>query len=1362
MADNKQAKVDVILNVNNALANIDKLQKRLDNISLKRLNTSNTNQLFNGLNQNTDKAIRKVESLRTVYVRAVSEMRTAMDKNRTSFTFQQTDEFKGLLTNVNTTKRQLGHIINLFDKLHQNQKDVINQSTLTRISELNTRLKLTIKNTERLINRFEKLKSLDTDGLFTNLSNSVNKVDIVRINDEAKKLQATLESVSNTANSIDNNIGKKRVGRKSGSKSKELTTYYHPEQNTLEDYFMVRFRSGIAKSVGTYIENYLSSNITSIFDSIKQFEQNRVNFAQVMPNDIADNQELMNNAMSDFTKIASEYGTTVQDVVEAGRLWGRQYKDIAIVESLVRNTTKLSITDNMSLVEVNKALEATMQQYNVKLKDYNEAQQVGNHVIDTWAKLADNAVVTASDLAKANEQSAGAAYQAGIGFDYLQALITTMSTATGKAGAEVGRSIRSMLVSMNSDKAKKYFNELGIATTELVNGEVRVRSFEKVITELMDKLQKSPKDVSKVILAMSGGKYQYNNVMALLKGQKEFIKNLETVRSSAGWADEQVGLQQETITRQIAGLKADLEQFVVTMEKIGANKSIANLIKDIRGLIAVLNEISPESFQGMVDSIKWFLFLQGLDLVQVGLIKTVDKFNIAKDAIKSFSISSIRDIKNWKNISTAFSIVTGYVGAFIIALQAGLAIYEAWEEHNKKLVESLDVSKVTNSFSDLSGKTNDIRELSKAIQDNQAIVDDSTKSDNEKLKAEKALSDSKKRLLELLPEEAQARVRASGYAKEAIERELNMLYKLQEQKMLESENAIKAEISKTQATISQTENRITAYTKEIEALTERNNMLAESSKLAKQFGFDGITDEYGNNYEEQNKENIEYFKNLKTEAEQLKKDSEQKIKDLQQRLKDLKESYKVNTVDIKGTTGGITEDNDGNNNRGTSTNTTNEDKQRAIRLAYQTKHNELWYKGNIEAKAYANSLKEVTNLEQLYGTTITSINAKDNIYKKYKDDLIAYQSELESYKQVIMSDLDNRIAGNKELANVLEYNNNLTFEEKLKVLEVNSARLEEYKTISYIYNELNKVVQKQEEIKGKQSDINLEIERANQLRYKQKLEDIDTETDTKLAMIRQPANYNYDSQKTNIELEGYYEKLKEVNIRIADLETQKNNIKNNSNSTELEGVSRTLKEEEKLREELNAKIAELEYQKNYSIRSGWADITQQFLIQGKSLKDIWKDLWRDLAREAIQRLFQIEAQASILGSLFGLGKAPTKHTGGDIDKNPKTSHTGSNVGVYPKMHSGGAVARGRIGVTPRLKNDEVIRTLQVGEEVNSIQDRRSNEILASVAMKAIDSKYQQPTNVNINALDSRSFAEYLNDNADILMAVLNKQGALGR
>lgn len=514
MADEQQAKVDILLNVNNALANIDRLQKRLDDLSIKRLNTDSTDNIYKKLNDNTDKAINKVESLRTAYVRAVNDMRTAMNKNRTSFTFQQSNDFNGLVTQVNSTKKQLEHAINLLTRLRREQKDLINQSTIIRIGELNGRLKNTIRLTDNLTKSFIKLKDTNVDGLFMKINNSINNINLSTINKEANDLQKTLNSISKTAGNIDVNVANNNTkpnqinnNDKNGLSSKELTTYYHPRQNALEDYFMVRFRSGIAKSVGTYVENYIASNIPSIFDSIKQFEQNRVNFVQVMPNDIAENQEIMDNAMKEFIQIASEYGSTVQDVVEAGRLWGRQYKDVAIVESLVRNATKLSITDNMSLVEVNKALEATMQQYNVTLKDYNEAQQVGNHVIDTWAKLADNAVVTASDLAKANEQSAGAAYQSGIGFDYLQAMIATMSVATGKAGAEVGRSIRSMLVSMRTGTAQKYFAELGIATTELVNGERRVRSFEKVITELMDKLQKSPKDVSKVILAMSGGRH---------------------------------------------------------------------------------------------------------------------------------------------------------------------------------------------------------------------------------------------------------------------------------------------------------------------------------------------------------------------------------------------------------------------------------------------------------------------------------------------------------------------------------------------------------------------------------------------------------------------------------------------------------------------------------------------------------------------------------------------------------------------------------------------------------------------------------------------------------------------------------------
>ena len=77
----------------------------------------------------------------------------------------------------------------------------------------------------------------------------------------------------------------------------------------------------------------------------------------------------------------------------------------------------------------------------------------------------------------------------------------------------------------------------------------------------------------------------------------------------------------------------------------------------------------------------------------------------------------------------------------------------------------------------------------------------------------------------------------------------------------------------------------------------------------------------------------------------------------------------------------------------------------------------------------------------------------------------------------------------------------------------------------------------------------------------------------------------------------------------------------------------------------------------------------------------------------------------------------------------------------------------------RLLNDRIVF---LGEEVNSIRDRRSNEILATVAMRAMDNTAKAPTQVIITALDSRSFAEYLNENSDILQAVLSKNNAMGR
>lgn len=66
-------------------------------------------------------------------------------------------------------------------------------------------------------------------------------------------------------------------------------------------------------------------------------------------------------------------------------------------------------------------------------------------------------------------------------------------------------------------------------------------------------------------------------------------------------------------------------------------------------------------------------------------------------------------------------------------------------------------------------------------------------------------------------------------------------------------------------------------------------------------------------------------------------------------------------------------------------------------------------------------------------------------------------------------------------------------------------------------------------------------------------------------------------------------------------------------------------------------IADLEYSKNSKIREGLAGITQDVLIQGNSLKNVWKNLWNQLANSAIQALFRVQGgTGGLLGSLIGM------------------------------------------------------------------------------------------------------------------------------
>ena len=1168
--------------------------------------------------------------------------------------------------------------------------------------------------------------------------------------------------------------------------------------NSTYDYFLAKFRSKVTAGIAGIVEGYAMNAIPNFVDTMSNYEQNRANFAQVLPDNIANNQKLMNDAMRDFIQIASDYGASVQEVTEAGRLWGRQYKDVGIIQELVRNSTKLSITDDMSLVEVNKGLEATMQQYNIHLKDMNEAQETSGKIVDTWAKLADNAVVTASDLAKANERSAGAAYNAGISFDYLNAMIATMSSATGKAGGEIGNSIKSMIVSMQTKKAQKFLKEMNIATKELgENGTLKMRSYEKVITEVMQTIKNSPKDYSKAINAFSGGKFQYNNVMALLKNYDNMQKNLQIVTHSKGWADEQVALQYETISRQLKALNAEFQQLVVTLDEAGASAGIGTLIEYARTLIQILSNINPDNIKRLGET--------ATNLAKIAVVlKTISTLVTISSALKGI-IPMLRTLPallsstaaGITSVGTAMNVIsrmTGWLGLAVLVAQGIYTIYEAVSDFNEKA----NFDKIKKQASELKGSlesvvteadelgnkgANNINAYIQAMKDAIDVINSSTASQADKEKANQSLSESEESLTELIGAEAVERIKASNFSKEAVEKEIDVYRKMQIVSNAMLQQRIKDEIATTDNTIQNVETRIQAYQKEMEYYSKIAQVKFQTYRSA----YDDYEKNYANREDSIAKRAVKRdldkaekeWKDIQAKANEynLMQGENRKVlsslTDMRSKLARAGRGEKVDLDNadkkIAGSKMGITEDIPDTGKNSKSNRDYSEEYKRDELTA---KRNQLWYEGSIQAKKYENALKEITNDEQYYGSTVSSIVAKSNLYGERSKQLDNYKSKLEQFRTELENELSKKMQANPQLISQTQYTVGLKGKELEKNIEVNREVYQQSKTVSKIVNLISAVNQKLEETKTKSIDIANEQRKIADEISKQKVSDIEQQASIDIARINRPTNFDYSKQKNQIELEEYRAILSEkVRVHEQTLSSirQAQIIHDEQTLADLRKKSQV---EIQNIEETKAKVAQLEYEKTSVIRQGLYDVTQQFLIQGNSLRDIWSNLWKDLAREALQRLFRIQAQASILGSLFGWGggsKTSTTVTAGNYNfgksfnySDFKLSHTGENLTGYPKMHTGGMVQRGRLGVVPKLKSDEVIRTLQIGEEVNSVSDRRSNEILATVAMKAIDSRNQQPNNINIMAIDSRSFAEYLNDNADILLAVLNKQGALGR
>ena len=449
--------------------------------------------------------------------------------------------------------------------------------------------------------------------------------------------------------------------------------------------------------------------------------------------------------------------------------------------------------------------------------------------------------------------------------------------------------------------------------------------------------------------------------------------------------------------------------------------------------------------------------------------------------------------------------------------------------------------------------------------------------------------------------------------------------------------------------------------------------------------------------------------------------------------------------------------------------------------------NRLMYEAKPINEQYIADMQKIIDEENEFGTTIEKQAEKIDIYNRRLNELAGEKTKLQDFMKTLQDDFDSEIVKNSELMSAIGYDTSAADDVKAARIAANKETISSVKELSSLLSLMaeieNKIKNLDEEQRSVQQNLkSMYVSKKTEDIYAQKMLTMQNEYAIKAKALGTPLNSDEQRWATVAQIEYLKQVMIEQEQQIYNWEKELQSDKAKNDMAEYHRIKNLLDAEKVLRAEHAGQMRDLEYQKNAQIREGLAGIAVDFFIQGNTLRSIWSNLWKDLAREAIQRLFKVKAEASLLGLVLGLFGGKEKlpaaigvttsgiTNGGSITVGGITVLSNANMisdavissNAIGTMHSGGNVMSGRIGVVPALKDDEVLRTLQVGEEVNSIRDRRSNENLATVAMRAMDNTAKAPTQVIITALDSRSFAEYLNENSDILQAVLSKNNAMGR
>ena len=334
---------------------------------------------------------------------------------------------------------------------------------------------------------------------------------------------------------------------------------------------------------------------------------------------------------SDLFNIAKNTGQSFDVVAQAATELSRQ--GLGLEETLKRTRdalilTRLSGLDTVSAVE---ALTAT-------INSFNKAGLDSTVIINKLANVDAAFAVSSADLAEAIKRVGSSAADAGVDFDQLLAIVTSVQQTTARGGAVIGNSLKTIFTRIQRTDTLDQLEQLGIQVRTLEGDTLPAIQILSNLSTTFNRLG----DAQKAQVAETvGGVFQINILKAALSDlQKEYSTYNNALKTASSATNEAI-IRNEALNQTLSSL---INKTFVNLTKVGSDIGKISFGPTIENLLNLLNKglesididgegIGSKIGKGILEGIGSFISGPGVILLTAVVTKLV--FNLGKFAAQS-------------------------------------------------------------------------------------------------------------------------------------------------------------------------------------------------------------------------------------------------------------------------------------------------------------------------------------------------------------------------------------------------------------------------------------------------------------------------------------------------------------------------------------------------------------------------------------------------------------------------------------------------------------------------------------------------------------------------------------------------------